>query len=139
MAKYDEREALEILGAYAEKSEPHTSDPQKKTAATELLEAVAALKLPGLATRREDDSVWIGFSGDVVRVVLARGNHFLVVTETNKPHEVPLVFNRATLKFESKNLDQSSRIPVPGEPKEKRREALAEIADLVVKVLKGSF
>ena len=137
MANYDDREALEILAAYGDETESHTVSEQKKEAASELLDAVASLKLPGLDTRREGDSVWIGFTANAVRVLLTRGNQFLVATSTNRLHEVPLVFNRVTLKFESKNPDQSGRIPVPGEPKEKRREALAEIADAVVKALKG--
>lgn len=138
MAKYDDREALTILGAYGDEVEPRWVAAEKRVAAEELLDAVAALKLPGLATRRDGDVVWIGFGTNEVRVAHARGGHFLVVTEMNKPREVPLVFNRGAGRFESPNLETVRRVPVPGEPVERRREALAEIAEMVVNVLKGA-
>jgi hypothetical protein len=136
MARYDDSEALRTLGQVAEETDPDASTRQKAEAANELLAAVAELKkLPGLETRRDGDSVWIGTGVRTVRVLLARGSHFLVATDSDRA-EVPLVFNRSESKWESKKIDDSL-VPVPGDPKIRRRSALAEIATYVAKALRG--
>lgn len=134
--KYDATQALEILGAYAEKKNPSASGDAKDAAAGELLEQIVALdggafdlratRHPGLARV----TVSFGFGGATVQY--ASGN-FLVLTDSVKV-PVPLVFNRVRRVFEGEALDSETN-PVPGERRQKRRDALAVIADAIVQAL----
>jgi hypothetical protein len=138
VAKYDAGEALEVLGAFAEKKEPSGSAEAKDAAARELLAELAALdkKMAGMTAVRDprDGSVGISFMSSVGATVLYASGKFGLIVEGVKT-QVPLRFNRGRGVFEGEAAD-TSRVPGPGDPKERRRDALAVIAETIVEAMK---
>jgi hypothetical protein len=134
-------EALEILGRYAEGKNPSASLDAKFAAAAKLLKRVEGLdnQMPGLTAERDGDTVAVTFGFGTVLVQYNRHQGKFAVREAdgNKWREVPLVFNRARANFEGSAVD-STTVPVPGEPKEKRRDALAVIAEVIVDAIEKS-
>lgn len=138
MGKYDAGEALEVLGAFAEKKDPSGSAEAKAAAARELLAELAALdrKMTALTAVQDprDGSIGISFMSSVAATVFYSSGKFGVMVEGVKT-QVPLRFNRGRGIFEGEAPDMS-RVPGPGEPKERRRDALAVIAETIVEAMK---
>lgn len=141
MPKYDANEALEVLGAFAEQKDPSSSYRAKDEAAKELLQQLAALdaKMIDLAAgedpRFRHTTVSVGFSFAGARVTYAPTQGFIAFSGNDIKVPVPLRFNRARGIFEGEAVD-TSRVPVPGELKDRRRDALAVLAEAIVEVLK---
>ena len=130
--------ALDILGAFAEEKEPSGSAEAKDAAARDLLAELAALdrKMVGMAAVRDprDGSIGVSFVSSVGATVIYASGRFGVTVEHVKT-QVPLRFNRGRGIFEGEATD-ASRVPGPGEPKERRRDALAVIAETIVEAMK---
>ena len=142
MAKYDSAGALEVLGAYAEQKNPSSSYRAKEQAAQELLNQLAALDgqmvdlSAGADPRFRGPTVGVSLSFAGARVTYVSGRErFIVFTDDDTRVEVQLHFNRALGVFEGMQFE-SARAPVPGEPIERRRDALVVLAEAIVEVMK---
>jgi hypothetical protein len=137
--KYDSMQALEILGAYAEEKNPTRGMDAREAAAVALLEELRSLDkrvVDLAAVRQHDGSVAIGFSFGGATVTYMSGRFHCAADEHSKPVPIPLVFNRARNVFEGTTVD-ATRVPVPGEPVQKKRDALAVIADALVATIRA--
>jgi hypothetical protein len=129
-------EALEILGRYDEAREPSAYAEAKTAAALKLLADVEAFdkKLPNLRTQHvSNDTIAVNlFTGGVLVQYNVR-NMMFAVRAGGDWSPVPLAFNPARGTFEGRDADRAT--PTPGEPKDKRRDALAVIAEAMVKAM----
>jgi hypothetical protein len=142
MATYDADGALEILGAYAEQRSPSDSGSAKVEAVNELLRQLAALDGRMLDLAAGPDPRFRGFT---VAVSLSFGgarvnysasqNKFIAFVDDEIKVAAPLRFNRARGIFEGEEVD-TSRWPIPGDPKERRRDALVVLVETVVQAMK---
>jgi hypothetical protein len=137
--KYDETQALEILGAYAEERNPARSIDAREAAATVLLEQLRRLDkrfVDLAAVRNSDGSVAIGFSFGSAKVSYLSGRFYCQADEHSKRVAIPLSYSRARNIFEG-TTPEATTVPVPGDPVEKKRDALAVIAEAIVATIRA--